>query len=295
MRVIHSALLVIAVMLLSTGVAAQSNTPWLGCGLQVVDQADAKKMGIEGGLKVTRVDDKSPAKEAGLEVGDVILSAGQTTITSIESMRTALADKRAGDILSLGVRRANGKNEPLIVTLAAQPVKDDKFGDDAKVKELRKKLAELDLERRRTAQELERRLEDLRNGKANPETSPQPVQPRVENPPQPERPEPKVIEPERTTLGVTLNASFVNLTPEDSKKLGIEGGVKATSVVAQGAAAEGGLKEDDIISKANGEAVTGTGHMRTLLGKMKAGDKLELEVIRAGKKQTLTVVLRPRN
>lgn len=296
MRLLNSIALVIAVMLVSAQLTAQSNTPWLGCGLQIVEQADAKKMGIEGGLKVTRVDANSPAKEAGLEVGDIILSAGQTTITSIEGMRKELGERRPGDILSLGVRRANGKNEPLIVTLGSQPGKDDKFADDAKVKELRKKLAEQDAERRKTAQELERRLEDLRNGKANPETNPQPAQPRVdEQPTQPTRPQGEVKEPERTTLGVTLNASFTNLTPEESKKLGIEGGIKAGTITANGAAAEGGLKEGDIVAKANGEAMTGTGHLRTLLAAMKAGDKLELEVIRAGKRVTVTVVLRPRN
>lgn len=292
MRLLNSIALVIAVMLVSTQLTAQSNTPWLGCGLQVVEQADATKMGIEGGLKVTRVDANSPAKEAGLEVGDIILSAGQTTITSIDGMRKELAERRPGDLLSLGVRRANGRNEPLIVTLGSQPGKDDKFADDAKVKELRKKLAEQDAERRKTAQELERRLEDLRSGKANKETQPQPAQPRVEE--TPARPEPKVVEPERATLGVSMGASFLNLTPEESRKLGIEGGIKASSIVANGAASEAGLKEGDIIVKAGGEALSGTGQMRTLLAGMKPGDKLELEVLRSGKRQTMTVVLRPR-
>ncbi|MBE7492128.1 MAG: PDZ domain-containing protein [Planctomycetes bacterium] len=298
MRVLSSAVLVMVVMFAvasgASSAKAQTNTPWLGVGLQVVEAEDARKMGIEGGLKVTRVDDKSPAKEAGLEVGDIILSAGQSTITSIEAMRKELADKRPGDVLSLGVRRANGRNEPLIVVLGAQGAKDDRFGDDAKVRELRKKLSELDAERRRTAAELERRLEDLRSGKANPETAPQPPQPRVEEPANPKPAEPKVTEPERATLGVTLNASFLNLTPEESRALGIEGGIKASSVSAGGAAAEGGLKEGDVITRANGEAMTGTGHLRTMLSRMKAGDKLELEVLRGGKKVNLTLVLRPR-
>lgn len=294
MRHLTRIVLVMAVMFAAGTVTAQANTPWLGCGLQVVEAADARRMGIEGGLKVTRVDDKSPAKDAGLEVGDIILSAGQSTVTTIDAMRAVLKDLRPGDLLSLGVRRGNGRNEPLIVTLGTQPGKDDPFADDAKVKELRKKLGDLDAERRRTANELERRLEDLRSGKANKETQPQPVPPRVEEP-APAKPEPKVIEPERATLTVTMGASFVNLTPEESKRHGIEGGVKASTITDNGAAAEAGLKEGDILVKAGGEAVGGTGHMRTLLAGMKAGDKLELEVLRAGKRVTVTVVLRPRN
>ena len=61
-----------ALMLLAMGataLAAQSGTAWLGVKLEVVDAPEAKKLGIDGGLKVTRVDDKSPAAEAGLNVG----------------------------------------------------------------------------------------------------------------------------------------------------------------------------------------------------------------------------------
>lgn len=293
MRVTIHAGLVLALMLLaSPRVLAQTGDAWLGCSLQVVEAADAKKMGIEGGLKVTKVDNPSPAKEAGLEAGDIILSAGQSTVTTIEAMRDILKNKRPGDLLSLGVRRSNGRNEPLMVTLGSVADKDDRFKDDAKVKELREKLRGMDAERRKVAEELERRLEDLRSGKANKSTEPE-LGPKVEEPKAPEN-KPKTIEPERTTLTVSIGASFVNLTPEESRKLGIEGGIKATTIAANGAAAESGLKEDDIVTKAGGEAVSGTGHLRTLLGKLNPGDKLELEVLRAGKKVTLNVVLRPK-
>ena len=61
--------LFVALMLtLGAGTAfGQSDTAWLGVALEVVEGADAKKLGIDGGLKITRVDEKSPAAKAGLE------------------------------------------------------------------------------------------------------------------------------------------------------------------------------------------------------------------------------------
>lgn len=277
-------------LLFALPLAAQSK-PWLGLKLEVVEAADAQKLGIEGGLKVTRVDKGSPAEAAGVELGDIVLSAGEKTIKSIEDMQAVMGGMRAGDFLSLGVRRANGRNEPLMVTLGSESDKDDKFKDDARVKELREKLRELDAERRRVQDDLDERLRQLREGKANPETQPQPERPQPETPETP-RPEPKPVE--RTEVKVTMGASFKNLGVEDARKLGLEGGVTVTDVSQGGPAAEGGLQEGDIISHIGGEAVTGTGDLRTILARHKAGDAIEISVLRNGKKQKLTVLLRAR-
>lgn len=278
-------------LLLGAGALQAQSDAWLGVKLELVEQADAKKLGIDGGLKVTRVDAKSPAADAGLVVGDIILSAGEDSVTSIEQMGKIMGAKQPGDMLSLGVRRANGRNEPLMVTLGSSKDKDDKFGDDAKVKELRERLRELDAERRRVRDQLDERLKELGSGKATKETTPAPKE-------DPAKPEPKPAdthEPKRVRLGVSLGASFVNLEPEESTKFGIEGGIRVTVVQASSAAAEAGLKVDDVVASINGDAVAGTGDLRTILAERKAGDRLELEVIRDGKRQKLTVVLRGRD
>lgn len=277
-------------LLLAVPVAAQAK-PWLGIKAEVVEAAEANRLGIEGGLKVTRVDKGSPAAVAGVEVGDIVLSAGEKTVKTIEDMQSVMAGMRAGDFLSLGVRRANGRNEPLLVTLGSENDKDDKFKDDNRVKELRERLRELDSERRRVQDELDERLRQLREGKANPETQPQPERPQPETPESP-KPEAKPIE--RTEVKVTLGASFKNLGVEDARKIGLEGGVTVTEISQGGPAAEAGLQAGDVISHVGGEAVTGTGDLRTILARHKAGDAIELSLLRNGKRQKLTVVLRAR-
>lgn len=279
-------------LLLGAGALKAQSDAWLGVKLEVVEQADAKKLGIDGGLKVTRVDANSPAADGGLAVGDIILSAGEDSVTSIEQMGKIMGAKQPGDVLSLGVRRANGRNEPLMVTLGSSKDKDDKFADDAKVKELRERLRELDAERRRLRDQLDERLKELGSGKADKETTPAP---KTEEPAKPEPKPAETHEPQRVRLKVTLGATFVNLEPEDSAKHGIEGGIRVTVVSEGSAAAEAGLKVDDVVASIGGEAVAGTGDLRTILAERNPGDRLEFEVIRAGKRQKLTVVLRGRD
>ena len=291
MRIAGFAFVALLLTLGASTVFAQSDSAWLGVALEVVEGAEAKKLGIDGGLKVTRVDDNSPAAKAGLETGDIILSAGEDGITTIEQMRTVMEGKRPGDLLSLGVRRANGRNEPMLITLGSSNDKNDEFADDARVKELRERLRDLDSERRKISEQLDERLEELRTGKADKETDTPPER-------EPEaKPDvkPETHEPERVEVKVSMGASFVNLTNEESADAGIEGGVRVTKVRTGGAAAEAGLQVDDILVFVDSTTVTGTGELRTLLSERKPGDRLEVEVIRKGKRHTLTLVLRAKN
>jgi S1-C subfamily serine protease len=278
----------VLLMVLGAGVlSAQADQAWLGLKLEVVETADAKKLGIDGGLKVTRVDANSPAAEAGVDIGDILLSAGEDTLTTIEQMKAIMVAKRPGDILSLGVRRTNGRNEPLMITLGSVADKDDKFKDDAKVKELRDRLRELDAERRRVRDELDERLKQLGAGKADPETKPTPE-------PEPVKPEvkPETHKPDRVELKVTLDASFVNVSAAEAEELEIDGGIRVTAVTQGGAADEAGLKVDDIVVLVDSDTVAGTGDLRTKLTDRKPGDRLEIEVVRKDKRVKLTVVLR---
>ena len=75
----------------------------------------------------------------------------------------------------------------------------------------------------------------------------------------------------------------------ESQSYGLPQGAAVRSVVENSPAAESGLQENDIITAANGEAITGSNDLVKLVKAASAGDTLELTVYRQG--QTLTVTL----
>ena len=69
-----------------------------------------------GGYAITGVSKKSPAAEAGLEGGDVIVRLGESAIAGLEDFDSALRKHKAGETVSVVVLR-NGKEVTLQVTL----------------------------------------------------------------------------------------------------------------------------------------------------------------------------------
>ena len=75
----------------------------------------------------------------------------------------------------------------------------------------------------------------------------------------------------------------------ESQSYGLPQGAAVRSVVEGSPAAEAGLQENDIITAANGDAITGSNDLVKLVKAASAGDTLELTVYRQG--QTVTVTL----
>ena len=85
-------------------------------------------------------------------------------------------------------------------------------------------------------------------------------------------------------IGVTVTD-----VSSESQSYGLPQGAAVRSVVEGSPAAEAGLQENDIITAANGDAITGSNDLVKLVKAASAGDTLELTVYRQG--QTLTVTL----
>src|SRR6478609_6696454 len=87
-----------------------------------------------------------------------------------------------------------------------------------------------------------------------------------------------------------------NITDEQKKQLGSdykEGeGVYVTDVPADGAAAVGGIKKGDIITKVNGVAVTTGPELQEQVTRFKPGDKITLTYTRSGKENTVPLILK---
>ena len=86
------------------------------------DQTMAKALGLdnERGIIVGRVEDDSPADEAGLEAKDVIVSLNENKIRDWNSFRTSIAVFKPGDEITLGIIRG-GDTMELVVTLGERP------------------------------------------------------------------------------------------------------------------------------------------------------------------------------
>ncbi len=94
---------------------------------------------------------------------------------------------------------------------------------------------------------------------------------------------------ERGFLGV----AFQDITPRKAHTLGLETatGVIVTGVVADSAAQEAGIKRNDVIEQCNGLPVEPGSRLLQLVASLRPGQKVELVVVRDGKRQTLTVTL----
>jgi len=85
----------------------------------------------------------------------------------------------------------------------------------------------------------------------------------------------------RGRLGVEVQ----ELTPELAKGLGVaaDRGAVVTRVTKGSAAAEAGLQSGDVITSVDGQPVQSASDLRNKIGLRRAGEKVSLEVLRAGK------------
>jgi len=94
----------------------------------------------------------------------------------------------------------------------------------------------------------------------------------------------------RGMLGVIMQ----NLTPELSQAFGLDlhQGVVISQVIEDTAAEEAGLKAGDVVTSINDTPVKSASAMRNMVGLLRVGDEMSITVIREGKKQMLTAVIR---
>ena len=81
----------------------------LGVNIQTIDPEAAETLGadIEGGAIITRVFPNSAAEEAGLEVGDIIVSVNDKKIATGSELRNTIGLLRSGDAVGIRYLRDN--------------------------------------------------------------------------------------------------------------------------------------------------------------------------------------------
>ncbi|ROH93327.1 DegQ family serine endoprotease [Stagnimonas aquatica] len=102
----------------------------------------------------------------------------------------------------------------------------------------------------------------------------------------------QLIETGTVTRG-RIGVQGQDLTPELAKSFGLSNarGVVVSRVVPDGPAARAGLKVEDIILKANGREITDFNQLRTVIGLLRVGEKVQLDILREGKPRTVTVAV----
>ena len=93
--------------------------PFLGVQLRALTRAIADQLGapVQGGALVAVVEDGSPADEAGLRPGDIIVEAGGRPVATVEDVLSALRRSEPGDTLALTVMRGEDRRSVSVKTI----------------------------------------------------------------------------------------------------------------------------------------------------------------------------------
>ena len=97
-------------------------------------------------------------------------------------------------------------------------------------------------------------------------------------------------EVQRAIIGVKIT----DVTSEEAEKQNLKEvkGVLIESIIADGAAEDAGLKENDVIVKFDGSPVNTVSELQEQVGKHRPGDKATVTYIRNGKETTVPIVLK---
>ena len=84
--------------------------PTLGLTVAKITPEIARNLGLSetGGIVVVNVENDTPAQEAGVEQGDIILEVDQTQIKTVEQFNQKISAYKAGSTILLLVRRGDG-------------------------------------------------------------------------------------------------------------------------------------------------------------------------------------------
>ncbi|MBY0506550.1 MAG: Do family serine endopeptidase [Bryobacteraceae bacterium] len=98
------------------------NRGYLGIGLQPLSPAlnDALNLDRPGGAIITDVAEASPAAQAGLRKGDVVMGINGRPVRDFDRLRLAIAEAQPGAPVQLAIER-EGQEQMLTATLAERP------------------------------------------------------------------------------------------------------------------------------------------------------------------------------
>jgi len=103
--------------IITTGRAVHA---WIGVQGSDLDRRTAGELGVEGGARVERVVEASPADDAGVTPSDVIVAIEEEAVASMSALVIALRERAPGDEIALDVVR-DGDRREVAVSLIERP------------------------------------------------------------------------------------------------------------------------------------------------------------------------------
>ena len=94
--------------------------PYIGISGRDLDEQTAERNNLVVGIYVLSVEEFSAAEKAGIRIGDVIIEADGTAITTMDELNEIKNNKQIGDTMKLKIYR-DGNEREVTVTLQEQP------------------------------------------------------------------------------------------------------------------------------------------------------------------------------
>lgn len=229
---------------------------YLGVGIAEVDteRAKALKLSEEHGVEITRVDETSPAAEAGLKENDVVLEFNGVRVEGVEQFGRMVREVPPGRKVKLLISR-NGQTQTLVATIGDRRALNRNW--EVKLRRDMDRLRE-NLE----GQHFELEMPDM----------------------------PSVFTTWRAGL---LGIEAEKLNPQLAEFFGVKRGVLVRSVTKDSAGEKAGLKAGDVITKVDGEEVTSPGEVTAKLRRVEGTKSVPLTVVRGRAEMVLQVVVDP--
>jgi serine protease Do len=95
---------------------------WIGLLVQEITPLIARSLGLEttDGVIVSHIDEGSPAQEAGLGRGDIIVDVNGQAVSNYDSARKAIFGAKVGDVLDFVIQR-DGARRTISITVEEAP------------------------------------------------------------------------------------------------------------------------------------------------------------------------------
>lgn len=109
--------------------------PYIGVTGLAIDSSTAELYNLPKGISVREIDENSPAKNAGIEIGDIITKIEGTEVSSVAELNRIKYNYSIGDTITLTILR-NGKEQDIKIILSEEPEKNEESNNSNIVTEI---------------------------------------------------------------------------------------------------------------------------------------------------------------